>query len=73
MAFERRDGDERLIVAVNAGPEAGRLEIRLDPGGATALEPLVVAGGAPVAMVAPAGDLATLEIPGRSGGVLGVG
>jgi hypothetical protein len=55
VAFERRDGDETLLVAVNAGEEDA--EVPVGPGSFT----LLWGGG-------KAGD-GTIHLPGRTGAV----
>ena len=74
LAFERRAGDRRLAVALNAGDEAVRLDLGGSPGGgdAASSEPLLVVGRA--ASSAPTlgtqDGRTTIELAARSGAVV---
>ena len=73
LAFERRDGDRRLAVAVNAGEEPIRLRLAADAWGAPDSNPdtLLAVGrreGAPV--LAAGVDGTSIELPPRSGAVI---
>ena len=75
LAFERRDGDRRLAVAVNAGEEPVRLTLATDVPDALAManpETLLAVGrgrDAAPALAAGAGGT-TIDLPPRSGAVV---
>jgi cyclomaltodextrinase / maltogenic alpha-amylase / neopullulanase len=72
VAYERRYGDARLIVAVNAGDDPIRLDLRLDEAEAKRLTPVELAGGCGVvgggAVVS--GGVAAVELGPRCGSIL---
>ena len=70
LAFERRLGDERLVVGVNAGTEGTDLELALPGIAAARLEPVgPTAGPNPGPMPPVADGHGRLPLPPRSGGV----
>jgi neopullulanase len=70
LVFERRDGDERFLVAINAGEPPTRTALDAGAGALTALEPVVATGEVPGAILGRPGGPAILELGGRSGAVL---
>ncbi len=75
MAYQRRLGDARTIVAVNAGDDPGRLELRLDLPDGTALASVGLPGGfgAVGGGLVASGGVADIDLDPRSGAVLRVG
>ncbi len=75
IAYERRSGDARSIVAVNAGDVPARLELRLDLPDGTALTSVALPGGFGLvgggAVVS--GGVASVDLDPRSGAILRVG
>jgi glycosidase len=70
LVFERRDGAERFLIAINAGEPPARTALDGSMGAMTALEPVVSTGDVPRAIEGHAGAPAILELDGRSGAVL---
>jgi cyclomaltodextrinase / maltogenic alpha-amylase / neopullulanase len=75
MAYQRRSGDARSIVAVNAGDESARLELRLDLPDGTALRAVDLPGGFGAVGGGPvmSGGVADLDLGPRSGALLRLG
>ena len=72
MAFERRLDGTRLIVAVNAGEDPARLDLRLDEADGRRLAPVELAGGfgAVGGALAVSGGVASVELGPRCGSIL---
>jgi glycosidase len=75
VAYERRSGDARSIVAVNAGDDPARLDLHLDLPDGIALTSVALPGGFGVvgggAVVS--GGIAAVDLDPRSGAVLRAG
>ena len=72
VAYERRLDDTRMVVVVNAGDDATRLELRLDAADGRRPVPLDLAGGFGEVGGAPvvSGGIAPIEVGARSGAIL---
>ena len=72
VAYERRLGDARMVVVVNAGDDATRLDLRLDAADGRRPVPLDLAGGLGEVGAAPvvSGGVAPIEVGARSGAIL---
>ena len=69
VAYQRRLDDRRTVVAVNAGDDPARLEIRLDVADGTRLQPIELPGGFGTVGDGPvtSGGVAVVELGPRSG------
>ena len=72
VAYERRLDDTRLIVAVNAGDDPARLDLRLDEADDRRLEAMALPGGFGAVREGPvvSGGVASVELGPRGGSIL---